>query len=74
MRLHEVIIAKHQLGWTCDIWFTVETAEQFTDETHSVVSCSPWMVVAVWRAWRGACRKAKALRAKPGEREAKGWV
>ena len=74
MKLRYIGAEKCQLGWRCVATFTVETANQFTDEEHSVVSGGRWMVSALFNGWREYRRTARSLAAKPGERAAKGWA
>lgn len=72
-------LTKAQRGWVCDCCFTVETAEQFTPEEHTVrhgrtgrgvVS----MLLAMFGAYLLARRTAANLAAPRGVRVAKGWA
>lgn len=59
--------------WFCSVTFTVETANQFTPETHHAVAMGKGVLSSLWRGWREAKKIHKRLRAKRGEREALGW-
>lgn len=73
IRIRAIELGRAQVGWVCDVTFTVETANQFTDEEHTACSGGRWLLTALWNGiWR-AKLKADGLAARPGEREAKGW-
>lgn len=74
MRLRGFDVTNAQLGWACDCCFTETTSRTFTDEEHAVRGRGRWLWLAMWRSWRLAIQAAKGMRAKPGEREAKGWA
>ena len=74
MRIRAIELGHAQLGWTCAVFFTVATANQFTDAQFMANSGGRWLLTALWRGLREAKRKAKEMAAKPGEREAKGWT
>ena len=74
MKVHGIILTRAQYGWICDVYFTVTTARQFTREDHSACGAGKNIAVAVWRAWRHARHVYRDLKAKPGERKAKGWA
>lgn len=68
-----------QTAWTCAVFFDVKTTEQFSDARrctagygggHSLFSA----IVAFLRARRGFKQVMKREKARPGEREAKGWI
>lgn len=73
MRLRGFDITRGQLGWICDCYFMVTTANQFTSEEHVARGYGKWIWLAVWRGYKAAKRSSVELRAKPGERAAKGW-
>jgi len=73
MRLRQIELGRAQMGWVCDVTFTVSTANQFTDEEHTIRTGGRWLLTALWNGILGARTKAKQLSAKPGDREAKGW-
>lgn len=74
MRLRGYDTTRSQRGWICDTCFMVETAEQSTAEERCVRTGSQWMWLAMLKGYFAARREARKLRAKPGEREAKGWA
>ena len=61
-------------GWRWRAWYSVTTANQFTDEVHQIEGHSRWAWLAIFQAIRAAKREAAALAAKPGERAFKGWA
>jgi hypothetical protein len=63
-----------QAGWKCDCAFTVTTVNQYTDEEHVVRSYSKWMILALIKSRLLAESTAREIKAKPGERAAKGWI
>lgn len=73
MRIRAIELGRSQLGWVCDVTFTVTTANQFTDEEHTSRDGGRWLLTALWNGWCRAKVKAAELAARPGEREAKGW-
>lgn len=73
MRIRAIELGRAQLGWSCDVTFTVTTANQFTDEEHTCGTGGRYLLTALWNGIRLARHGAKQLKAKPGEREAKGW-
>lgn len=73
MRVNRIDVTRSQLGWACAIYFSVTTASQFSDEYLAVSGFSRWLVAATWKAWRNARALYCQRRARPGEREAKGW-
>lgn len=74
MKLRGFNITNAQLGWVVDCYFRVTTADQFCDQECYVHSGHRWMLVAVIRSYLAARKAAGALRARPGERAAKGWA
>lgn len=73
MRLHGFDIIRAQLGWVCDCHFYVVTADQFTAVSTYASGRGKWLLLAMWRSWRQAKKDHANRKAKPGEREAKGW-
>lgn len=73
MKIYHVETEKRQGTWFCTVTFTVETANQFTPETHYGVAMGKGVLSSLWRGWREAVKIHKRLRAKRGEREALGW-
>lgn len=73
MKIYHVETEKRQARWFCTFTFTVETANQFTPETHHAVAMSKSMLSSLWRGWREAVKIHNRLRAKRGERKALGW-
>jgi hypothetical protein len=74
MRIRSVEVYRCQLGWRTEVFFTETTADQFTDpEFHTADDGSRWFLLSLIKGYLAARRFAKSLRAKPGEREAKGW-
>ena len=66
-------ISQTARGWVCRVWFKVETAAQFTEETHQAHGSSRWRWLAYWRAMRAARILHNRLAAKPSDRAAVGW-
>lgn len=60
--------------WVCKIGFRLRTARQFCDEYQIVSVARRWWAVAYVAARWQAKFHARIHRAKPGEREAKGWA
>lgn len=73
MRIRAIELQRSQLGWRVDVTFTVKTARQFTDEEHTCGSGGRYLLTALWNGIRWARHVASQLKAKPGERQAKGW-
>ena len=59
--------------WDCVLHISITTASQFTDENHYIAAIGRWWFTAMFRSYMAARRLNRELRAKPGEREAKGW-
>lgn len=74
MVIHGFDITRAQLGWVCDCHFDVLTAHQFTEESTWNSGHGKWIWLAMWRSWRMAKEKHNRMKAKPGEREARGWA
>ena len=74
MRVWNVLFEKAQRGWHCTITFTHETANQFTEEIEAVRCGARYWWWAYICARRAARATHELLRAKPGERAAKGWA
>lgn len=74
MKIRGFDLTRSQRGWVCHFVFLVTTANQFTDQEEAVRSYGRWPLTALWNGWMGAKRLEKLLKAKPGEREAKGWI
>lgn len=73
MKVRSIELSRAQQLWVCEFTFTVTTSNQFTDEAHSSRDAGRFILSALWNGWRTAAKKARALRAKPGERRAQGW-
>ena len=59
--------------WSCEWFYTVTTAEQFTDVARSAQGNGKTFWTAMFNAWRKARKLANLEKALPGEREEKGW-
>jgi hypothetical protein len=66
-------VERAQRGWVCTVTFDVETVNQFTPEVHEAQEGSRWLVAAIVKGLLAARRQAASLKARPGERLAKGW-
>lgn len=73
MRVRCIEIYRCQIGWRTEVFFTETTAEQCTDPEFSTADGSRWFLLSLIRGYLAARRFARSMRAKPGEREAKGW-
>ena len=74
MKIKGYDTTKAQRGWVCDCYYTVTTAQQFSDEERVVRGHGRWMWLAMLRSYLAVRKAAAQLQAKPGEREAKGWA
>lgn len=74
MKIHHVSLARRGILWSCETEITIVTAAQFTSEWHMTMGQSRCWIVAVARSYWTAWRLHRKLRAKPGERAAKGWI
>jgi hypothetical protein len=76
MRITDIVLCRRPQVrlWTCDVFISVTTSQQFTDECHQATATGRWWILALLKGWLAARRKARALATKPGERAAKGWV
>ncbi len=73
MRIRAIETYRSQTCWVCGVTLMVTTVEQFTDEEHTVIACGKYMVTSLIKGYMKARKIASMLRAKPGERAAKGW-
>jgi len=60
-------------AWICYWNFKYTSAEQFTDVDNFGIGISRWALLAAAKAWYAAMKEYRQHRAKPGQREAKGW-
>lgn len=74
MKLRGFDITNNRNGWVCDCCFLVTTAESFTDEEHTVRAWDRFIPLAILRSYWLAKTTAMRMKAKPGQREAKGWA
>jgi hypothetical protein len=74
MKTNGFDVQKCQHGWLCGWFYNVTTADQFSDVSRSAQAGSRWMFLAIFRAWREARKLERIERAKPGQRESKGWA
>lgn len=79
MKIREVGIYRHGQAtpssrYSCLVTFTVTTANQFTDEEHTIQHGSRWLLTAFLGGLFVAWRTGRRLAAKRGERAAKGWA
>lgn len=61
-RLRGFDLTRAQDGWTCDVCFGVQTANQFTYEVETIHSGGRWLLTAIWNGWRAARKRATFLR------------
>ncbi len=73
MRIRAIELGRAQLGWVCDVFFTVQTLRQFTPEEMCVRSGGRWILTAIWNGLRDAKRKAVSEEATPDEIKRHGW-
>ena len=74
MRIRCIEIERTTSCWACSVTFTVTTAQQFTDEEHTTKTGGKYILTALFKGIRKAKEVSNLLKAKPGEREAKGWA
>jgi len=74
LKIRDVRFSRGQRGWSCEIGFNITTASQFTDVYRSVIGGGRWWFTAFLAARRDVKDWHRVLGAKPGERQAKGWV
>lgn len=73
MRIRGYDLTKSQLGWICDVYFTVCTINQFADEEHIVSSGGKYFLTALWNGYNTAKKEASKIEATPEQRKALGW-
>ena len=73
MRIRAIDIERTTSCWACSVTFMVRTAEQFTDEEHTTKIGGKHILTSLAKGLWKARTVSRLLRAKPGEREAKGW-
>lgn len=71
--LDHIELSRAQLGWLCRMYFSHETARQYTWEYSECQGHGKWMPLAVLDAWRRMRGFVSDNAPKPGERESKGW-
>ena len=74
VKLKNIFLVKHQSCWTCEIEFTETTATQATDVHDSAEAEGKRWWSALFRGLRAARKVSRGIRARPGEREKKGWA
>ena len=73
MRIRAIELGRAQRGWVCDVFFTVSTLRQMTDEEMAIRSGGRWLLTAIWNGIRDANAEAIKNEATPHERRQKGW-
>lgn len=73
MRIRAIELSRAQRGWVCDVFFTVQTLQQFTPEEMAIRSGGRWILTAIWNGLREAKRKASSEEATPDEIKKRGW-
>lgn len=74
MRIRAIELGRAQLGWVCDVYFTVQTIRQCSPEEMAVRSGGRWVLTAMWNGIRDAKKKAVSEEATPDELKKRGWT
>lgn len=73
MRIRAIELGRAHRGWVCDVFFTVSTLRQMTDEEMAIRSGGRYLLTAIWNGIRDAKAEAVKNEATPRERLQKGW-
>lgn len=73
-KIHEIHFARAQHGWNCEVVFSLTTSNQCSQEWCDCQVSARTIIGAFLKALRSRARFSAENRAKPGEREAKGWT
>jgi len=74
MRIRAIELGRAQLGWVCDVYFTVQTLRQCSPEEMTIRSGGKWILTAIWNGIRDAKKKALSEEATPEELKQRGWM